>query len=165
MCCFFQFGHFIKETPFQKIAAHRCLKTEMKYKMTHFRDSKDANWVIGAVLLIAVMVTISVVVDAWAGKTDQFAQVEELTVSGVTFSGGNTITVVVENNGTMPSEIAEVWINSEKQMFTTNSTNGVILPKEHIDISIFHAYSNQTDYFIKMVSERGNTYFFTATTL
>jgi len=98
-------------------------------------------------------------------KTSQFVQVEDLTVLGITFSKGNTTTVVVGNDGTVPSEIAEVCINSARQTFTANSTNGVILPKECIAISIFYAYLNGTDYNFKMVSERGNTYLFTATAL
>ena len=127
------------------------------------RNGKDMNMVVGAILLIAVMVLFSVAVDAWAGKTVQFSQIEEFTVFIVTFSSGNMVTVVVENNGTMPSKITEVWINNEKQTFTANSTNGVIPPKDSISISILYAYLNGTNYHIKMVSERGNMHLFTAT--
>jgi hypothetical protein len=121
--------------------------------------------VVGSVLLIAVMVVVSVVVDAWAGKTSHFAQTEELAVMGVTFSSGNMTTVVVVNNGTGLSEIPEVWINSAKQTFTSNSTEGFILPKNWIIISIFYTYLNGIDYDFKMVSERGTMYLFTATAL
>jgi len=132
--------------------------------MAHFKgNKKDVNLVVGAVLLIASMVVLSVAVDAWVGKPAQFSQIEGLTASSFTFSNGNTITVAVENNGTVPSEIAEVWINNEKQTFTVNSTNGVIPPKNRVTLSIFYAYSNGTNYDFKMVSERGNTYLFTAT--
>jgi hypothetical protein len=45
----------------------------MKYKMAHFgKNKKDMNLLIGAILLIAVMVILSVAVDAWAGKTTVF---------------------------------------------------------------------------------------------
>ena len=131
--------------------------------MTQFRDSKDANLVVGAVLLIALMVVVSVAVDAWAGKPAQFSQIEGLTASSFTFSNGTTITVVVENNGTAPSEIVELWINNEKQTFTLNSTNEVIPPKNRIILSISYAYSNGTNYDFRILSKRGNTYFFTAT--
>ena len=90
--------------------------------MANFRDSKEANLVVGAVLLIAVMVLTSIVVDAWAGKTTNSSHIEELTISSFTFSSNNKINVVVENWGTAPSGIAEIWINNEKQTFTTNST-------------------------------------------
>jgi hypothetical protein len=84
---------------------------------------------------------------------------------GVTFSSGNMTTVVVVNNGTGLSEIPEVWINSAKQTFTSNSTEGFILPKNWIIISIFYTYLNGIDYDFKMVSERGTMYLFTATAL
>ena len=113
--------------------------------MTQFRDSKDANLVVGAVLLIAVLVIVSVAVDTWTGKSSQVSQVEELNVCSFTFSNGNTITVVVENNGTATSQITEVWINNEKQTFTVNSTNGAIPPNHLTDIQIFYTYSNGTD--------------------
>ncbi|MBN1245793.1 hypothetical protein JXA31_09400 [Candidatus Bathyarchaeota archaeon] len=148
----------------KKMANYRCLKAEMKHKMAHFRENKkDMNLIVGAVLLIAVMVVVIIVVDAWAGKASQVSQIEYFTVSSYTFSNGNTITVVVENNGTVSSEIAEVWINDEMQTFTVDSTNGVISPKERIDVSIFYTYSNGTGYNFKMVSERGNTCLFNAT--
>jgi phosphopantetheine adenylyltransferase len=134
--------------------------------MAHFRENKkDINLVVGAISLIAVMVVVSIAVDAWTGKAAQVFQVEELTISSFTFSGGNVIDAVVENNGTAPSEIVEVWINNEKQLFTANSTNGVISPKASVKISIFYDYSNGTSYHIKMVSARGNTQLFTATAL
>jgi hypothetical protein len=135
----------------------------MKTKMQNFQNKKERNVVVGAVLLIAVMVVVSVVVDAWAGKTTQFSQMEELTVSSVTFSSGKTITVVVENNGTMSSVITELWINDQKQTFTVNSPDGVIPPQDSASISIFYAYSNVTNYHFKMISERETVQLFTAT--
>jgi hypothetical protein len=131
--------------------------------MRHFSDRKDVNLVVGAVLLIAVMVVVSVAVDAWSGKTVHSAKTEELTVSSFTFSNDNTINIVVENNGMVPSGIAEVWVDNEKQQFTANST--IIEPCDCIDLSIVYAYSNDTNYHFKMVSERGSIYLFTATAL
>jgi hypothetical protein len=135
----------------------------MKYKMPRFRDSKDANLLVGAVLLIAAMVVISIAVDAWTGNSHQFSQVEECTISSFTFSSDNTINVVVENNGTIPFQIAEVWINKQRQAFTENST--IIPPKECIDLSVSYTYSNGTTYNFKIISERGSIYLFTATAL
>jgi hypothetical protein len=131
--------------------------------MAQFRDSKDANLVVGAVLLIAVLVVVSVAVDTWTGKSAQVSQIEELNVCSFAFSNGNTINVVVENNGTVTTEITEVWINNEMQTFTSNSTT--IHPKDHAELSITHTYTNNTSYHFKLVSERRTTYLFTATTL
>lgn len=136
----------------------------MKKEMGNFqKNQKDMHLLVGAILLISVMVVVSVVVDAWAGKTSQIPQVEELTVSSVTFSNGNAISVIVENNGTVSSVITEVWINDQKQTFTVNSTDGLIPPKDSASISILYAYSNGTNYHFKMVSERGTIQLFTAT--
>ena len=131
--------------------------------MAQFRDSKDANLVVGEVLLIAVLVVVSVAVDTWTGKSSQVSQIEELNVCSFTFSNGNTINVVVENNGTVTSEITEVWINNERQLFTSNSTT--VHPKDSAELSITHTYANKTNYNFKLVSERGSTYLFTTTTL
>ena len=132
-------------------------------KMQHFSKRKDANLVVGAVLLIAVMVAVSVAVDAWSGKTVHSAQTEELAVSSFVFSNGNTINIVMENYGTVPTGIAEVCINNEKQLFTENST--IIQPNDSLNIIISYTYSKNTDYNFKLISERGSTYFFTAASL
>jgi len=136
--------------------------------MAQFKDSKDANLVVGAVLLIAVMVTVSVAVDTLAGKAAYSPQayspkVEELTVSSFIFADNNTINIVVENNGTNPSRITELWINNEAQTFTTNST--LIQPEDCAELSITYAYVNGANYHFKMTSEKGTTYLFTATPL
>ena len=139
-------------------------KKQDEREMVHFKKRKhDMNLVVGAVLLIASMIVLSVAVDAWAGKPAHSYQKEGFTASSFTFSNGNTITVVIENNGTVSSEIGEVWINDEKQKFTLNSMNEEIPPKNRIILSIFYAYSNATNYNFKIISERGNIYFFTAT--
>ena len=136
--------------------------------MAKFRNSKDANLVVGAVLLIAVMVAVSVAVDTWVGKSVHPIQAysserEELTVYSFAFANNNTVNVVVENNGTMPSGIAEVWINNERQIYTTNST--LIQPKDCAEISIRYAYVNGTNCHFKIISEKGTPYLFTATAL
>jgi hypothetical protein len=134
--------------------------------MAHFsKNKKDMKLFAGSILFITVMVIFSVAVDAMEEKTTQNSQKEQLAISSVTFSNGNTITIVLENNGTATSQITEVWINNEKQTFTVNSTNGAISPNKPTDIRIFYTYSNGTDYHVKMITARGNTYLFTATTL
>jgi len=132
-------------------------------KMVRFRKRKDANLLVASVLLISVMVVVSVAVDALSGKTVQSTQIEELAVSSFTFSGGNMISIVLENNGTIPLGIAEVCIDNAKQQFTENSTT--IQPNHCVNLSISYTYSDDTNYLFKLVTERGNTYFFTATAL
>ncbi len=136
--------------------------------MAQFRDSKDANLVVGAVLLIAVMVTVSVAVDAWTGKTahppQAYApQAENLTVSKFTFANNNTINMVVENNGKISAGISELWINNEPQTFTANST--LIHSNDYAELSMLYTYINGTNYHFNITTEKGNTYLFTATPL
>jgi len=76
--------------------------------MAHFGDNKDANLVVAAVLLIEVMVLVSVAVDACTGKSSRVSQVEELTIYSFTVSSENAINVIVENNGKISFETAEI---------------------------------------------------------
>ena len=115
--------------------------------MAHLKDSKDTNLVVATVLFIAVLVAVSLVVDAWAGKTVHPEQAytsekEDLDVVSFTFATNNMVNVIIENNGTATSIIAEVWINNEQQTFTTNST--LIHPKDYAFISIRYVYANDT---------------------
>ena len=132
-------------------------------KMAHFKSRKDANLLVASVLLISAMVVVSVAVDALSGKNGQTPQTEELAASSFTFSNGNKISIVIENHGTIPLGIGEVCINNAKQPFTGNATT--IQPNNCINLSINYTYSNDTNYHFKLVTERGTTYFFTATTL
>jgi len=132
-------------------------------EMVHFSKRKDANLLVASVLLISVMVVVSVAVDSLSGKTVQSTQIEKFAVSNFAFSSGNTISIVVENNGTIPLEIAEVCIDNAKQQFTENAT--IVQPHDFLNLSINYTYANDTNYHFKLVTERGNPYFFTATTL
>jgi hypothetical protein len=132
-------------------------------EMVHFSKRKDANLLVASVLLISVMVVVSVAVDSLSGKTVQSTQIEKFTVSNFAFSSGNTISIVVENNGTIPLGIAEVCIDNAKQQFTENAT--IVQPNDYLNLSINFTYSNDTNYQFKLVTERGTTYLFTAATL
>ena len=80
----------------------------MKYKMVHFKKNiRDMNLVVGEVLLIASMIVLSVAVYTWVEKPAQCFQIFGFIASRFTFSNGNTITIFVENYGTVPSEIGK----------------------------------------------------------
>ncbi len=128
--------------------------------MFKFKNSKDANLVVGAVLLIAVMVVISVAVDSWIGKAAPYTQMEEINISSCSFLEGNKIVLIVKNSGPFPSEIAEVWLNNQEQNFGANAT--MIRPEEFVELAIEYSYSNGTNYNFKIYSERGSTCLFTA---
>jgi hypothetical protein len=123
-----------------------------------------------AIIVIVVVVT-AVIAVIWRKKRKMKPKAkrpplkEELTISSVAFSGGNTIDVVVDNSGTKDLVIAEVWINNEKQTFTTTPPMERIPPNENVHVSVTHAYSKGTNYQIKIVSARKNFHLVSTTAL
>lgn len=135
--------------------------------MKRFRkNDKAQNLFTASVLFIVLMVVVSIAVNA---LTETHARppalTEELSITSVTFSQGNTIDVVVNNSGTLDSGIVEVWINNEKQAFTINPPIGTFLPNASIHVLMTYPYANGTNYDIKIVSNRGNIYFAAASAL
>jgi hypothetical protein len=135
--------------------------------MKSYKKKRSAsNHLAASILLIVFMVVISVAVSAFTGThAIPSPLVEDLTVTSVTFSGGNTIQVAANNSGTLDFAVAEVWINNEKQAFITNPSIGMIPPNGSIIISVAYGYVNETSYHIKIVSDRTNEYFASATAL
>jgi hypothetical protein len=113
-------------------------------------------------IIVIVVVVAAVIAVIWRKKRKMKPKAkqpplkEELTISSVAFSGGNTIDVVVDNSGTKDLVIAEVWINNEKQTFTTTPAIEKIPPNESVHVSVTYAYSKGTNYHIKIVSDRKN---------
>lgn len=114
------------------------------------------------VLMVPVSVAVSVLTDSPASRA---LMTEDLTVSSVVFSGGNTIYMSINNSGTLAFTVAEVWVNNEKQSFTTIPTTGQVSPNGTQDLSVNYVYVNGTRYHIKIASEREKEYFFSATPL
>ena len=130
------------------------------------KKGQASNHLIASILLIVCMVVISLAVSMFSGThANPSPLVEDLTITSVTFSGGNTIHVVVNNSGTLDFAVAEVWIDNAKQAFITNPSIGRIHPNGSIVISVAYGYVNETSYHIKIVSDRTNEYFASATAL
>ena len=130
------------------------------------KKGQASNHLAASILLIVFMVVISVAVSAFTEThANPSPLAEDLTVASVTFSGGNTIQVAVNNSGTLDFAVAEVWIDNEKQAFITNPSIGRIHPNGSIVISVAYGYVNETSYHIKIVSDRTNEYFASATAL
>jgi hypothetical protein len=130
------------------------------------KNMEPRNLFTASILLIVIMVVISVAVNALTEPhMRQALPVEGVTVSSVTFSGGNTVKLVVNNSGIVDFTIAEVWINNDKQTFTTNPAIGKISPSESMEISVNYTYVNCTSYNIKLISDKKDSYFVSATAL
>jgi hypothetical protein len=131
------------------------------------KKGQASNHLIASILLIVGMVVISLAVSVFTGGThaNPSPLVEDLTITSVTFSDGNIIHVIVNNSGTLDFAVSQVWINNEKQAFTTNPSVGRIPPNGCMELSVAYFYVNETSYHIKIVSERTNEYFASATAL
>jgi hypothetical protein len=130
------------------------------------KNGKAQNLLVASILFIVFMVLVSIAVNLLIETQARPPPLtEELRITSVAFSGGNTIDVVVNNSGTLASTIAEVWINNEKQGFTTNPPIEKVLPNASVHILVTYSYSNGTNYNIKIVSNRGNVYLAAATAL
>lgn len=127
-------------------------------------------------IIVIVVVVVAVIAVIWRKKRKMEPKAkqpkakqpplkEDLTISSVAFSGGNTIDVVVDNSGTKDLVIAEVWINNEKQTFTTTPAIEKIPPNESVHVSVTYAYSKGTNYQIKIVSARKNFHLVSTTAL
>ena len=135
--------------------------------MKRFRKNGRAqNLFTVSILFIVLMVVVSIAVNVLIETHARpHLPTEELTITSVAFSDGNTIDVVVHNSGTLDSEIAEVWINNEKQGFTINPPTETVLPNSSVHVLVTCPYSNGTNYDIKIVSNRGNVYLASASAL
>jgi hypothetical protein len=130
------------------------------------KNGKSLDIFAASILLIALMVPVSVAVNVLTEPQTSLAlMTETLTVSSVTFSGGNTVHVRAKNSGTLDFTVAEVWVDNEKQAFTTSPAAGKIPPNGTMEISVNYAYVNGTSCHIKIVSDRANEYFASATAL
>jgi hypothetical protein len=125
---------------------------------------------IGAIIAIVIVVVV-VVALVWRRRNKNKPKVkkvpmkEELTISGVTFSGGDTLDIAVDNSGTKDFAIAEVSINNEKQAFTIAPAMERVPPNESVHVSVTYAYSKGTSYNVKIVTNRKKVYLVTATAL
>jgi hypothetical protein len=135
--------------------------------MKRFRkNGKAQNLFTASILFIVFMVVVSIAVNVLVETQARPPPLtEELEITSVAFSQNNTIDVVVNNSGTLDSEIAEVWINNERQIFTINPPIEEFLPSTSVHVLVTCPYSNGNNYNIKIVSNRGNVYLAVASAL
>jgi hypothetical protein len=130
------------------------------------KNGRSLDIFAASILLIALMVPVSVAVNVLTEtQTSNALPAEDLTVLSVTFSGGNTIHMIIQNSGTLAFTVAEVWVNNEKQSFMASPADGQVPLNGTMELSVNCAYMNGTCYHIKIVSDRENEYFASATAL
>jgi len=130
------------------------------------KNAKALSPVVASIILIAVTVAVSIAVAAWMGAlTVGFMATEELKIHSMTFNvSGGTITVIANNTGTSPVTINEVWVNNVRQSsvaFTPSS--GTADANKGLQIVVTYAgLTNGSNYQVKLVSAKGNTFMYTA---
>jgi hypothetical protein len=146
-------------------------QAEMAEQQYTEQMAQQQQLILIAAIIAIVVVVVVVVALVWRRrnknkpKEKKVPMKEELTVSGVTFSGGDTVDIAVNNSGTKDFAIAEVWINDEKQAFTTAPALERVPPNESVHVSVTYAYAKGTSYNVKIVSDRKKVYLVTATAL
>jgi len=133
--------------------------------MKILKSRKALSPVIAAIILIAVTVAVSIAVAAWMGAlTFTFMGTEELKITNVEFltAGNNAnISVTMQNTGTSPVTINEIWVNNNKEW--TGSTTISANSQETVKVPVTGGWNNGYNYQVKVVTSKGNQFYYTAT--
>ena len=135
--------------------------------MKILKNKKALSPVVASIILIAVTVAVSIAVAAWMGAlTFTFMATEQLQITNMQFSTGH-IYLTVNNTGTSPVTINEVWVNNVKETdavqngtstgppFTLDANTGLV-------IDIPYSWTTGSNYQVKLVSSKGNQFYYSA---
>ena len=130
--------------------------------MKILKSRKALSPVIAAIILVAVTVAVSIAVAAWMGAlTFTFMGTEELKITNVEFlTGGTQINVTMQNTGTSPITVNEIWVNNVKEW-----TTGTTIPansQKTVTVTITGGWQNGYNYQVKLVSSKGNQFYYSA---
>jgi len=138
------------------------------------KNAKALSPVVASIILIAVTVAVSVVVAAWMGgmTIGLMGSAEQVSITNVAFSDGNTIQVMVMNAGGTDSSISNAFING---VATTAFTSPVTVPKSSSITMTFvgtggtganatFTLTSGTSYTIKLITAKGTSVVSSATT-
>jgi flagellin-like protein len=138
------------------------------------KNAKALSPVVASIILIAVTVAVSVVVAAWMGgmTIGLMGSAEQVSITNVAFSNGNTIQVMVMNAGGTDSSISNAFING---VATTAFASPVTVPKSSsitmtfvgtggTDANATFTLTSGTSYTIKLITAKGTSVVSSATT-
>jgi flagellin-like protein len=135
--------------------------------MKILRSRKALSPVVASIILIAVTVAVSIAVAAWMGAlTFNFMGTEQVSITNAYFdpTGDNkTLTVNVTNSGSSAVIINSATVNG----LATPVTNTPVTvpgntPTQAINMTLTTAWSNGYTYNIKLSSQKGNSFVYTA---
>jgi len=126
-----------------------------------FRNKKALSPVVAAIILIAVTVAVSIAVAAWMGAlTFTFMGTEELKITNVEFLSGNHVNITLQNTGTSPITVNEIYISGSTNLLPSSITLPANSPQE---VQVDYSWQSGYSYQIKVVTSKGNQFYYTAT--
>ena len=130
--------------------------------MKILKSKKALSPVVASIILIAVTVAVSIAVAAWMGAlTFTFTATEQIQITNMAF-GSNSIAVTVNNTGTSPVTINEVWVNNVKQSSISPSLPQTISANSGLVLNITTTVTTGNNYQVKLVSSKGNQFLYSA---
>jgi flagellin-like protein len=131
--------------------------------MKILKSKKALSPVVASIILIAVTVAVSIAVAAWMGAlTFTFMGTEQLTISKIRWSAGNTqFIITVNNTGTKDITINQILVNYAGVTGAISPTLPYILKatgtsaQKSVTLTVTYTYSNGTNYDISVVSSSG----------
>jgi len=132
--------------------------------MKILKSKKALSPVVASIILIAVTVAVSIAVAAWMGAlTFTFTATEQVQVTNMEFLGtNNIIRLTVNNTGTSPVTINEVWVNNVKQTSTSPTLPRTISANSGLLLNVTYTWTTGYNYQVKLVSSKGNTFLYSA---
>jgi len=132
--------------------------------MKILKSKKALSPVVASIILIAVTVAVSIAVAAWMGAlTFTFTATEQVQVTNMEFLGtNNIIRLTVNNTGTSPVTINEVWVNNVKQTNTIPPLPRTIIANSGLLLNVSYPWTTGYNYQVKLVSSKGNTFLYSA---
>ncbi len=135
---------------------------EARMATHHFmKNTKALSSVVGAIVLIAATVSVTIAASLWMGRlTSSLMKVEEIVITDVSFvSGyyeGREIDVSVMNGGSFSAEIDKIFVDGIE--ITPPSIPIVLPPGDSETISIDYNWSSDRLYEVVLVTSNGNRF-------
>ena len=134
------------------------------------KNNKALTPVIGAIIIIAVTVAVSVVVAAWMGgiSLGLMSNVEQAKITNAIFlaSPANSVNVTILNDGASSVALQSATIDGKSASLTaTGPTNSLTIAKgtsTNVLVTNSSSFTSGTKYTIKITTSKGNALLFTA---
>ena len=148
------------------------IKGKMKTRKL-LKNAKALSPVVASIILIAVTVAVSIAVAAWmAGLIPMFSSTEQMQITNMEFLPGTALTghiyVTVKNTGSASVIINECWVNNALPTSVVENGTATNLPLTWTAnmgkvLNITQTVASGYTYQVKLLSAKGNQFFYSAT--